>query len=457
MKIKHGKYLAAYYLKTWVVGVNHYVPNLCKNSKVQIKREPGNPYDRNAVAVFNDKEECCGYLPRYDSRYFGPLLDQGAVEIELEPTGERHNERVSIILHVKVLPQGRFIYDELKSTGMEAVYHRAMVEVWQRVDTMSDGDINQFRSFLHDLVHADAVACETQFLYRMLKGVPEQRRIIENHKREQERLRGEQEQKERMAVARRTLSQAIGTVTTGAVIQCGRVLIVPLACSGPGMQMFYGDDAAKSGVLTFEFDGEREVIRAFNHGALPVLCPPAMEINDGFHLYLVIAPCVIPANGVADLEVTLKVVYDLSEKSPLRLLIRDAGCGEADIFTTDCGEIWLQVDISRNKEKMGHLQGCCGVAVFVDGMFDRLEIYPSEDVLLSAWKHKRLFSTYDGGQISEAQMFGIIERLICKATVTSESPVDNAPVTKSLDLALADLHGTALLAENRCVYLGFCR
>ncbi len=457
MKTKQTNFLAEYYLKTWVVGVNHYVPNLYKDSKVEVRREPDNVYDHNAVAVVNEKGERCGYLPRYDSRYFAPLLDRDAVEIELEPTGERHDERVSIILRVKLLPKGKFVYDALKSDDMKAVYHQTMVEVWRRVDGMSDREINQFRGYFRDIVHDDVAACETQFLYRMLKGVPEQRRATAEKKKREEQQKREQEEKQRLDLLRDELTAALGEIEMSKVIECGRVKIVPLIRGGSKVRMAIDVDAIKSNALIFDRAVDQCKIRAVNEGALPVLCRSGTLINDGFEILSIMEPCIIAAGCEAFLEVTTHFSLPRVNDLPPGSMEQDLSRGEGECHELDFDQERVRLALSKCEEKFNMLDGCSGAAVFVDGMFDSLEIYPCVEMLKRAFAYERAIVPENNGYMGVRQMHKVIEQMLYGTRPDRENLVENGPAKKSIDLSCIGACGKALLGGKRLLYMGLFR
>lgn len=73
--------------KFYMAGTRHYLGcegNDCNKSitlqcgdTVYLKKEPENIHDSNAIKVVNYKEELLGYVPRYYSRAFTRLIDQG--------------------------------------------------------------------------------------------------------------------------------------------------------------------------------------------------------------------------------------------------------------------------------------------------------------------------------------------------------------------------------------------
>jgi len=67
---------------TKVVGVTmenrqEVIKKLSPNTSIHLKREPGNPYDPNAIMVMTEKGEQVGYLKRKLALVLAPLLDQG--------------------------------------------------------------------------------------------------------------------------------------------------------------------------------------------------------------------------------------------------------------------------------------------------------------------------------------------------------------------------------------------
>lgn len=457
MKTKKENFWSEYYLKTWVVGVNHYVPNLYKDSKVKVRREPDNSYDHNAVAVVNEKGERCGYLPRYDSRYFAPLLDRDEVEIELEPTGERQNERVSIILRVKLQPRGKFVYDDLKSDDIKAVYHQTMVEVWRRVDGMSDREINRFRGYFRDIVHDDAAACETQFLYRMLKGVPEQRRAAAEMMRAKEQHKRRQEEKQRLDLLRDELTAALGEIETRGIIERGRVKIVPLVCGRSDVRMTIDCDAIKSGTLIFDCAEDQHCIRAVNEGTLPVLCRAGTRINDGFQILNIKNSCIIAAGGEALLEVTTHFYFSKYNDRSSDFPEQDQSGGEAECYEFDFDKERVCLALSKCAEKFEMLDGCNGAAVFVDGMFDSLEIYSCAEMLKRAFAHERALVPENSGYMGMRQTHKVIQQMICGISPVSESSVTDGPAKKHVDLSGIGASGQALLGAKRLLYMALFR
>ena len=105
MKTKDGSFPDKYFVKTWVVGAKHNVPNVYKESKVSIKREKNNHHDDNAIAVVDDKGECC-YRRIYD--------DEVKVCLNL-PRNKEEFGRLEAHSGAAVFVDGKFVRLELFS------------------------------------------------------------------------------------------------------------------------------------------------------------------------------------------------------------------------------------------------------------------------------------------------------------------------------------------------------
>ena len=74
-------------LKTKIVGVRYYRGRANIGEVVLVKREPGNPYDRNAIRIDNVVGLQIGHVPRNVAAKLAPLLDSGALGVEAYLTG----------------------------------------------------------------------------------------------------------------------------------------------------------------------------------------------------------------------------------------------------------------------------------------------------------------------------------------------------------------------------------
>lgn len=61
-------------------------PKIClrlrEGEELKIVREPENPYDRNAIAIYNTNGERCGFVPAKMARWITPVLDAGVIWVK---------------------------------------------------------------------------------------------------------------------------------------------------------------------------------------------------------------------------------------------------------------------------------------------------------------------------------------------------------------------------------------
>ncbi|GBE04055.1 HIRAN domain protein [bacterium BMS3Abin09] len=71
---------------------------------LDLKREPGNPFDYDAVEIYHENEKI-GYLPRSDNMVIAQLMDKG-VDVKARISGIREegspNERVGVAVELRV-------------------------------------------------------------------------------------------------------------------------------------------------------------------------------------------------------------------------------------------------------------------------------------------------------------------------------------------------------------------
>lgn len=61
---------------TTCVGIRHYPGTLRIGDIAELRREPQNRYDPNAIAVFRNNVQV-GHIQRYDAAKFAPMMDKG--------------------------------------------------------------------------------------------------------------------------------------------------------------------------------------------------------------------------------------------------------------------------------------------------------------------------------------------------------------------------------------------
>eukprot|EP00927_Polykrikos_kofoidii_P040089 TRINITY_DN34327_c0_g2_i1.p1 TRINITY_DN34327_c0_g2~~TRINITY_DN34327_c0_g2_i1.p1 ORF type:complete len:1077 (+),score=209.48 TRINITY_DN34327_c0_g2_i1:61-3291(+) len=65
-----------------IVGVQHYGGVVCDRENVVLRRQPENPYDRNAIQVLNIRNEQIGHLPREFAAALAPMMDAAQVNAD---------------------------------------------------------------------------------------------------------------------------------------------------------------------------------------------------------------------------------------------------------------------------------------------------------------------------------------------------------------------------------------
>lgn len=80
--ILHGR------LHTRIVGVRYYTGYATTGEMVLLRREPSNPYDRNAIRVDNVQGAQIGHIPRDVASRLAKYIDEHSLLIEAQITGE---------------------------------------------------------------------------------------------------------------------------------------------------------------------------------------------------------------------------------------------------------------------------------------------------------------------------------------------------------------------------------
>ncbi len=237
-------------LRTWIVGVQYYEGAArLSGQEVFFDREPDNPFDPNAVAVFTRDGSQIGHLPRHDARYFSALMLEGALALTGRVTGSVEGGRMPLLLEVHATSQLSSILMPDERDDWRAICHNLFAGVWGRLDAYSADTLSRLRDRVRELGHDEELYPKTQFLYRMLKAV--------------EAARGEQEQ----VAFRQHTREAVEAMAFGPPRGWPELAVLSLD-AGSGFVQQQADAQAASGALTCKDDLSPEVIRA-----LPLRCP----------------------------------------------------------------------------------------------------------------------------------------------------------------------------------------
>jgi single-stranded-DNA-specific exonuclease len=96
-----------------VVGESHYedaVKRCRPGDRLILKREPENPYDKNAVAVLGENGEQIGYLGRDNAEWVARLMDEGKsleARVKWVTGGTRDKPSRGVVIDVDTTPRCR--------------------------------------------------------------------------------------------------------------------------------------------------------------------------------------------------------------------------------------------------------------------------------------------------------------------------------------------------------------
>ena len=237
-------------LDTWIVGIQYHDGAKGLDSpEVYFDREPDNPFDPNAVAVFTRDGRQIGHLPRYDAAYFSPLIADGAVALRGQVGKSDRGDRLSLVLEIYATSKASEILVRDARNDWRAIYHNLFIAVWERLGEYSSATLEEFRNRFRPLAHEQALYPKTQFLYRMLKAY-----IADLEKQEETRLREH-------------VLAAVKAMAFGRVAGWPEMTVIPLDADGtPETQP--ADNAAASAALATRESHLPEVLRL-----LPSRCP----------------------------------------------------------------------------------------------------------------------------------------------------------------------------------------
>jgi len=236
-------------LDTWIVGLQYYDgAGAAANREVVFEREPDNPFDANAIAVFATDGTQAGHLPRYDAAYFAPLMDEGVIALKGRAGESERGGRLPLTLEIYATTKVSDILARDPRNDWRAIYHNLFVGLWDRLDDYSSATLQEFRDRFRSTARDHALYPKTQFLYRMLKA-----RIADLEKQEETRLREQ-------------VLAAIAAMRFGRVTGWPEMTVIAIDADGPATPA----TAAGAGASALS---ERVVRRSDVLRQLPTRCP----------------------------------------------------------------------------------------------------------------------------------------------------------------------------------------
>ena len=172
-------------LDTWVVGLQYYDDaGEVEDEDVVFERDPKNPFDENAIAVFTTSGVQIGHLPQYDAIYLSPLILQGVVGLKGHVGVSSRGDIAPLALEIFATSKVSEILMRDTGNDWRAIYHNLFIDIWERLSEYSSVTLHEFRERFRPLAHEEPFFPKTQFLYRMLKA-----HIADLKKQEAEYLR----------------------------------------------------------------------------------------------------------------------------------------------------------------------------------------------------------------------------------------------------------------------------
>jgi len=218
---------------TWIVGRRYYAAVPPPDSALSCERQPDNPSDPDAIAVYAPHGNQVGHLPRYDAAYLAPLLDRGAIRLTARLAADDNpGNRTAVRLEVWADEHAVTLAGPDAGTA-EAVWHGQFIALWQNRARYTYGAIDDFRSAIRDIAHSGRLWPETQLFYRLLKGVVADGEAVEARAREiAAKLAAEAEAKCRAAETA-AVRAALACEPCGPLLPFGHLSVLPLRALRP--------------------------------------------------------------------------------------------------------------------------------------------------------------------------------------------------------------------------------
>ena len=239
-------------LDTWVVGIQyHEGAGAAVNQEVAFERDPDNPFDPNAIAVYTTDGTQIGHLPRYDAEYFSPLILKGFIALKGHAGETGRGDRLPLAIEVFATSKVSEILVRDPRDDWRAIYHNVFIDIWESLPNYSSATLREFRDRFRPLAHDQPLFPKTQFLYRMLKA-----HIADLEEQERQRLREQ-------------VLASIKAMDFGRVMGWPELTVIPLDANGDASQVERTPPAAETvTALAHTRDKLPDVLRL-----LPSRCP----------------------------------------------------------------------------------------------------------------------------------------------------------------------------------------
>lgn len=221
------------WIPTWIVGRRYYATVPPADTALFCERQPDNPHDADAIAVYVPGGGQAGHLPRHDAAYLAPLVDRGIVRLEARLAGpDDPDNRTPIRLEVWAAEQVADLAGRSADTT-EAVWHHQLLGLWQNRVRYTHTALDAFRDEMRPLFHAGGLWPETQLFYRLLKGTVADGVAAAEQARQEELKRKAEEAERRLAEQLAECRTAIACKPCGPLLPFGHLSVLPLRAVRP--------------------------------------------------------------------------------------------------------------------------------------------------------------------------------------------------------------------------------
>jgi len=218
---------------TWIVGRRYYDAAPVPDTALPCERQPDNPSDPDAIAVYAPRGGRVGHLPRYDAAWIAPLLDRGAIRIAARLAADDDpDKRTAVRLEVWAAERAGTLAGPDADTA-EAVWHGQLVALWQNRARYTHQALDAFRSEVRSLVHSGRLWPETQLFYRLLKGVVADGEAAEEQARQLAAQLAAEAEEQRLAAEIAALRVAFACEACGPLLPFGHLSVLPLRALHP--------------------------------------------------------------------------------------------------------------------------------------------------------------------------------------------------------------------------------
>ncbi len=220
-----------------IVGRRYYYESADHGMPLELRRDPENPYDSNAIAVHRPDVPGTlgarlGHIPREHAAWLAPLLDAGLVHLS-GMLAEEDKPGGSPILRIAVdVPAGLSELETLPAeSSSQAVWHDIVLVLWRRRAETAPEVLRQMYRDLHEAVLAASVFPVTRLLFKGVDGYLRDAAYAETIRKALEAEKAKAVQKRRAAALAKQLRAALSAESCGGLLAYGALRVLPLAAT----------------------------------------------------------------------------------------------------------------------------------------------------------------------------------------------------------------------------------